>query len=69
MNVDDKQCQIDDKLYSEIYKYISKNKLTLEDFSKIIKLDSYIFKKVFDRKIKMNIFKTVIEKIKKTINS
>lgn len=68
MNVDEKQIQIDDKLYSEIYKYISVNKLTLEDFSKKIKLDIYIFRKAFDRKIKMNIFKTVIDKIKKIIN-
>jgi hypothetical protein len=68
MDVNEKQCQIDDKLYFEIYEYISKNKITLEGFSKLIRLDFYILNKAVDRQIRMNIFTTVIEKIKNTIN-
>lgn len=62
------QSQIDDKLYSEVYNYIKKNKISLEDFSKRVGITHYIMQKAMDRNIKMFLYTTTINKIRVIAN-
>ena len=62
------QSQINDKLYSQIYSYILKKGITVEDFAEKLFITPYIFKKAIDRNIKMHIYDSLIEKIRKIIN-
>lgn len=62
------QSQINDKLYSQIYSYILKKGITVEDFAEKLLITPYIFKKAIDRNIKMYVYDSLIEKIRKIIN-
>ncbi|MBR4002519.1 MAG: hypothetical protein IKI95_00420 [Clostridia bacterium] len=62
------QKQIDDKLYSQVYNYILKKGISFEDFAQKLNITSYMFNKAMDRKIKMNIYETLISKIRIIIN-
>ena len=61
------QAQIDDRLYVKIYAYIARHGMTLQEFAKIHNIDYYMFQKAMDRDIKMNIFETLIKRIREII--
>lgn len=61
------QTQIDDELYVLIKLYAKRHSLNLEGFANLIGVEPYSLRKALDRKIKMHIFPTLVEKIESVV--
>ena len=65
--VSEKQYRISDELADYIENFLQENRISLDKFSKDVKIPKYMLEKVISKNIKMHCYISVLNKIKEYV--